>query len=151
MYFCLVLVPLTTEVSHGQSTVHGPTPPAVTKHWAAQQGLLDSSSHKVCVPCYSFSHSTPLFTTLVPLFLYLSFLTINPSLNAFFVVPILLYFYPNLTMLMPLRRSPWTSIAALLTCFPGHCWTCNDFVLQKAPSTPWNVPPLICDVWLFLT
>lgn len=118
--------------------VHGPTPAAVTKQWAAQQGLLDSFSHKICVPCHSFSHfSTLLFTTLVPLFLYLSLLTINPSLNAFFlIVPILLYLYPNLTILMPLHRSSWTSIAAWLTCFPGHCWTCKILFCKRSPALP---------------
>lgn len=63
------------------------------KHWAAQKAPPDSSTHKICVPCHSFSHMLAhLSTILVPHSLYLNFLPINPSLNVFFLtVSVLLY------------------------------------------------------------
>lgn len=49
--------------------------------WGAHQELLDSSTHKMCVLCYSFPTSWHSFS---PPSLHLSLLSTKPSLNAFF-------------------------------------------------------------------
>lgn len=73
------------DVVRATHLVYCPAPAVVMTHRGAHQALPDSSSHKICVPCYSFPHLlTLLFTALVPPFLHLSLLSTKPSLNAFF-------------------------------------------------------------------
>lgn len=134
--------------------VHGPTPAAVTKHWAAQQGLLDSSSHNICERCYSSSHfSTLLLTTLVPLFLYLSLLTINPSLNAFFFSHCAHFavFVPKSDYFDAITEATLDLHSCITDMLSWALLDLQDFVLQKVPSTPWYIPLIICDIGLFLT